>query len=132
MENNLNYLAKFLQKENMNSDIVFSTTGFLSFPTPYFKSHIKELFKIAELKEFLNGYVLDKNQFFMAIENRDSIITLVIYWREKDGEEKYESTVQIMDGLYWLDIHKGEDNKTFQVDSKEEVFAFLALEFFNQ
>lgn len=125
MKTNLNYIGDFLKKEDFNPALRFFNTGIENVPTPYFKRHIKELFLLDELMEFLQGYIWNNEKYVMNIEYKNALLGLVI----ERGEDNV--FIQHTDDEWWVDIHKDDEDTAYTAEDEKEIFAILVLNFFN-
>lgn len=124
--NNLKHIGDFLQKEEFNNELVFSSSDIYDFITPYYKQHLNIVFKLDELMNFLYGYILDRNQFALYIQHNNDILELVVARGDDKAYIQYDNTEQ-----YLVDIYKnGENVQTYNANDEKEVFAILVLKFF--
>lgn len=124
MKNNLNYIGNFLKNEGLDYSMQFVSTGIENIPTPFFKRHIKELFRLNAVMEFLYGYIWNNEKFTMNIEYKDALLGLVI----ERGEDNV--FIQQTDDEWWVDIHKGGMDTAYTAEDEKEIFAILVLNFF--
>ena len=124
MKNNLNYIGNFLKNEGLDSSMQFVSTGIENVPTPYFKRHIKELFRLNAVMEFLYGYIWNNEKFSMNIEYKDALLGLVI----ERGEDNV--FIQHTDDEWWVDIHKDDKDTAYTAEDEKEIFSILVLNFF--
>lgn len=124
MKNNLNYIGNFLKNEGIDSSMQFVSTGIENVPTPFFKRHIKELFRLNAVMEFLYGYIWNNEKFTMNIEYKDTLLGLVI----ERGEDNV--FIQLTDDEWWVDIHKDGMDIAYTAEDEKEIFAILVLNFF--
>ena len=127
MKNNLKHIGDFLQAEEINKELMFSSDSVCEFITPYYKQHLNTLFKLDAVMNFLYGYILDRNQFALNIQHNNGILELVV----SRGKDK--AFIQCDNNeTYLVDICKKDVLvQTYSANDEKEIFAILVLKFFN-